>query len=82
MDTLFELSHYPADMSSWLVLMLMLVVRGAPVLIATGLMAYALRRSSAADRYLVRWAIEHARGASARRAVAAVADWPSSANGC
>ncbi len=53
MDTLFELSHFPANMSSWLVLMLTLFVKGSLVLTAAGLMAFALRRNSAAARYLV-----------------------------
>ncbi len=53
MDTLFELSLLPADMSPWMALMLTLFVKGALVLAATGLMAYVLRRSAAAVRYLV-----------------------------
>ena len=38
MDTLFELSLLPADMSPWMALMLTLFVKGALVLAATGLM--------------------------------------------
>ena len=53
MDTLMEFTHFPASMSSWLVLMLTLFVKGALVLAAAGLLVCALRRSSAAVRYVV-----------------------------
>ena len=53
MDTLFETSLFPADMSPWMALMLTLFVKSALVLVATGLMAYVLRHSAAAVRYLV-----------------------------
>ena len=53
MNTLMEFTHFPASMSSWLVLMLTLFVKGALVLTAAGLLVYALRRSSAAVRYVV-----------------------------
>ncbi len=53
MDTLMEFTHFPASMSSWLVLMLTLLVKGTLLLAAAGLLVYALRRSSAAVRYVV-----------------------------
>ncbi len=53
MDTLMEFTHFPASMSSWLVLMLTQLVKGTLLLTAAGLLVYALRRSSAAVRYVV-----------------------------
>ena len=37
MDTLMEFTHFPASMSSWLVLMLTLLVKGTLLLTAAGL---------------------------------------------
>ncbi len=53
MNALSDLAHLPADMSSWLALMLLLFVKGMLVLATAGILVYALRRSSAALRYVV-----------------------------
>ncbi len=53
MQALIDSTFFPADMSPWVANLIILFAKGILVLSATWIMAYALRRSAAAIRFMV-----------------------------